>query len=324
MEEKKKAFNCRSVVQSYGSTLMCYQYSTYEQRLMMKIAELCQPAIEGTQYSEHMLTPYCTDGININMAVSVIDIVGKNTHNKQPLKDSLLNMQKNWVVQYYDKPAKVWRAAPVIYNLSLEERTGIIKFSCARWLIDYICDFRQGGFRKYNIAGALSLRSPYHARLYQLVSSLSNDISYNIEYLKKVLGVGDKFKRNTDFVRRCIAPAAKALENAGLNGFDYKLGRSENAKKKGADIITLVPIKREAQNIATVPIVGNERVKSLLITNCRMTQKEIASHIDDINAFACLPDCVQKLAEIINRAAKRRKNKGYVFAAIKAVLRCGR
>lgn len=324
MPEKKTIPSSSEIVQSYGSTIMCYNYSTYEQRLMMKIAELCQPAMNGTRYTDHLQTPFCTDGINVNMAVSVKDIVGGTTHNKQPLKDCLMNMQSNWVVQYYDKPSKVWRAAPVIYNLCLEERSGVIRFSCARWLVDYICDFRQGGFRRYNVSAALSLRSPYHARLYQLVASLSNEVSYSISSLKKILGVGDKFKRNTDFVRRCIAPAAKDLEDKGLNGFDFKLSRSENATVKGADLITFIPIKRENKAANVVPIVGNERIKTLLMANCKMTNKEISAHIDDINAFECLPDCVQKLSEIINRAAKKRKNKGYVFAAIKAVLRCGR
>lgn len=311
----------RDVVQSYGSTIMFYNYSTYQQRVMTKIAEFCQVAMKGESYAEHMQTPFCTDGVNVNMAIAVSDIVGKKTHNTEPLKTCLLGMQKDWVVQYYDKVARVWRAAPVIYNLSIEDRTGVIRFSCARWLIDYICDFRQGGYRQYNLAAALSFRSAYQARLYQITASLQREITYAIADLKAILGLKDKFKRNTDFIRRCIKPAEDMLQKKGLNGFKFELKRSEGIKKKGFDLITFHPIKRERKDTAPVsPVLDNEKVKVLLMTNCKMSNKEILSHEAEINAFCALPDCVAKLCDIINRAAKKRKNKGYVFAAIRSVL----
>lgn len=324
MEKKtaaKKMSECKDIVQSYGSTIMCYNYSTYQQRIMTKIAEFCQVAMRGENYAEHLNTPFCTDGVNINMAVAVSDIIGKS-HNKEPLKACLLDMQKSWVVQYYDKVAKVWRAAPVIYNLAIEDRTGVVRFSCAKWLIDYICDFRQGGYRKYNVQAALGIRSAYQARLYQMTASLQRDIAYNISNLKAILGLGDKMKRNTDFIRRCIKPAAEMLEKKGLNGFTFELKKSEESKKKGCDIIVFHPVKRENKEPVSpmLPALYDERVKVLLMTNCKMSNKEISAHIGEINAFCALPNCVQKLCEIINRAAKKRKNKGYVFAAIRSVI----
>lgn len=313
--------NNKEIVQSYGSTMMLYNYSTYQQRVMTKIAEFCQSAMQGYNYADHMTTPFCTDGINVNMAIAVSDIVGSKTHNKEPLKACLLAMQKDWVVQYYDKVAKVWHAAPVIYNLSIEDRSGVVRFSCARWLIDYICDFRQGGYRQYNLAAALSFRSAYHARLYQLTASLTKDISYPIATLKAILGLGDKFKRTTDFIRRCIVPAREMLKSRGLNGFSFELKRSEGYRLKGYDIIVFHPVKRERKDVTScVPILDNEKVKVLLMSNCKMSNKEILAHEAEINAFCALPDCVDKLCEIINRAAKKRKNKGYIFAAIRSVL----
>ena len=313
--------NNRDIVQSYGSTIMLYNYSTYQQRIMVKNAEFCQVAMRGANYAEHMTTPFCTDGVNVNMAIAVSDIVGKKTHNTEPLKACLLGMQKDWVVQYYDKVTKVWHAAPVIYNLSIEDRTGVVRFSCARWLIDYICDFRQGGYRQYNVAAALSFRSAYQARLYQITASLQRDITYSLADLKVILGLRDKFKRNTDFLRRCIIPAEKMLEDKGLNGFRYELKRSEGNKLKGFDLITFYPVKRERKGAAPIaPVLDNDKIKVLLMSNCKMSNKEILSHESEINAFCALPGCVDKLCEIINRAAKKRKNKGYVFAAIRSVL----
>lgn len=319
--ETSKEQTSRDIVQSYGSTMMLYNYSTYQQRVMTKIAEFCQVALQGANFAEHMTTPFCTDGVNVNMAIAVSDIVGKRTHNTEPLKACLLGMQKDWVVQYYDKVSKVWHAAPVIYNLSIEDRSGVVRFSCARWLIDYICDFRQGGYRQYNLAAALSFRSAYHARLYQLTASLQRDITYPIATLKAILGLKDKFKRNTDFLRRCIKPAQEILQDRGLNGFSYELKRSEGNKLKGCDLITLHPVKRERRDATPLsPVLDNDKVKVLLMSNCKMSNKEILAHEAEINAFCALPDCVDKLCEIINRAAKKRKNKGYVFAAIRSVL----
>ena len=88
MEKKtaaKKMSECTDIVQSYGSTIMCYNYTTYQQRIMTKIAEFCQVAMRGENYAEHLNTPFCTDGVNINMAVAVSDIIWKS-HNKETLK----------------------------------------------------------------------------------------------------------------------------------------------------------------------------------------------------------------------------------------------
>lgn len=316
------------IAQSRNSVLMSYNYGNYELRIMLHIARNAHAAaMKGSRYNDHLKEAYCTDGINLNMAIPIKQIIGK-THNYAPLKEKLLDMQSKWIVQYYDSIKKVWRASSVIYNIALEERTGIMRFSVAKWLVDYICDFRQGGYCEYDFENALSLRNPFAARLYLLMCSQKSKYNIKIEALKKLLGIGERYARTNDFIRRCIEPARAELEEKGFNGFTYELSRSKDKITKGADMITFAPIRREQRCKITIAQIRKDvlsipqQINEVLMIRLKLSSREIYNNKDMISAFAKNEGCINKLYEILQRAITKgvKNKKRYVLGAMKRSL----
>ena len=108
--------------------------------------------------------------------------------------------------------------SPFLYNIILEEGSGILRFSVAHWLVDYILDFTRGVCR-YDLQVALSFRSAYVARIYMLCAGQTSKFVVSVSFLKTFLGVEEKYKQTAMFLRRCIDPAVKEIEKKNVSGF---------------------------------------------------------------------------------------------------------
>lgn len=319
------------IAQSRGSALMVCNYNIYQERILLHIAKYVHSvAMKGSNYSEHLQRAYCVDDRNINMSLSVRELIG-STHNYAPLKSAIVQMQREWIVQYYDKISRKWYSGSIISNVELAERTGTLTFTVAKWLVEYIADFRQGGYVAYSFSNAIKIRNAYAARLYLLFCSATHEITYKIEQLRIWLGLKNKVKRNTDFIRRIIEPARAELEKRAFNGFTYRLSRSAECKTRSKDQITFCPIKREHSSKLTIAEMRrdvlsiNHAVIEILMSRLCMSTREIYNNKDLLCRFSSNVDCISKLTEIINRAFKKdfRDKKRYVIGAIKKALQQG-
>lgn len=314
-------------VQSYMSVMLFGKFSVYQTRIFLKIVQRAQQFFkaEGKRYADFLQQAYSMDGYNVNFAVPVQEIVGEKCHNYQPLKEAIKDMERTWHVEYYDIDKKIWHATPVIFNVTIEEQSGILRFVSANWLIKLIGDFRKFGFRTYDYDVAMSLRNPNTAKLYLLTCSQDKPLTYNLEQMKKWLGVEGTYKRPADFARRCLDPAMKELEQKKVNGFNYEFIHEREGKKtspiKG---IKLIPIKREkkhidaAQQRADIETSLPPNVVNYLSVNCGFSIKELARIKADLIAFCRLTDWEWKLTDIITRARQKRRNKGWIIRAIQS------
>lgn len=314
-------------VQSYLSVFMYGHFSIYETRIFLKIVQRAQGIIkaQGTKYSDFIDKAYRMDGYNVNFAVPIMEIVGEKCHNTLPLKNAIVNMERNWIVQHYDVEKKQWFATPIIYNARIEEKSGILRFSVADWIVYYIADFGKYGYREYDFEVAMYLRNPAAARLYMLTCSMTSPLTYNIENIKNWLGMADKYKRNSDFLRKVIEPARIALDKAGVNGFKYEIEKERKGRATAAiSKIKFIPVKRAdkmkdaSQVRAEIETLLPANLVNYLYTQVGMKASEIYRVKDDWLAFTGNKDWQWKLTDIIERARKGRKNHGWIISAIRS------
>lgn len=312
-------------IQSYYSLIARGDFTIYEMRIFLLMAKRVQPLYIGHKYADFLLRPICTDGVNLNFAVPLSALIGGKSHNYEPLKKAIRHMEKEWHIEFYNTQEKIWSASSVIYNVQIYEREGFMRFSCPKWLIDYIADIRNGGYRIYDFERAMSLRNPNAARWYLITCSLEKTQYYKVSELKQMFGVGDKYKSISDFIRRCIKPAARELENRGFNGFTYESVNSKASKINGIEpMIKISPVKREYKNhekIENVQINVQNQLPEVMVNyfiyELNFSWIELRNNMKTLLKFSQRLGWDNKLYEIVERARRKNKNHGYIIQGIK-------
>lgn len=311
--------------QSYDSVIFRHDFNIYEMRVMMQVVKASQQLLKNKERrEEYIRAPLGRDGVNVNFAVPLSSLLGPKTHNYDPLKKALKNMMQHWIIEYWDREKGVWRSTSFLYNVSIEERSGLCRFSMAQWLIGYLCDFRRGGFRQYDYEVSMSFRNSNTARLYLLTASMTKPIFYPFEELKKILGVVGKYQRAASFVQRILDPAAKELEDRGLNGFRVELVREfPNRKRSAVKGFNLIPLKRgdkpkstteqKADILADVPA----SCISYLARQLGFSFREIKNLHPALTDFVKMDGWEQTLASIGERSKFKHRTHGWIVRAIR-------
>lgn len=315
--------------QSYYSVIMRYRFNIYQMRILLKIVQRARLATKGKgKYSDYLNKAYTADNINYNFVIPYEELTGGKTHNFEPLRKSLKDIENNWHVEHWDKKQGIWSYTSLVYNVRIDEHNGMVMFSAAKWLIDYILDFSNGGYREYDFEVAMSLRNPFSARLYMLMCSQTQAITWKVDNVKDFLGLHDKYKRVNDFVRKVIKPAKEELDNQKVNSFSYEVKKYYDQNKQAYEsVITFMPIKKEAisKNLTDQIKEYNEQIPKIfttyLSTQFMFTWKELKANQATLAAFCKLGDWQEKFNGIAERTRRKRRGHGYIIAAIKSVLK---
>lgn len=310
-----------NVVQNYLVSIMKGNFSLYETRLFTKIVLQANTVIKGRRASSLMGKAVCVDGINCNMSIPVSDIISDNSHDYKTVIHAAFDLQDK-VIQYYDRRQKRWTLYRdhLINNVVYKEGSGVIRFTVSLWLLEYILDFINGNFSMYDFESALKLPSAYAVRLYWLTCSMSAPVCYPIQMLREMLGVGDKYKQNRDFIRRCIETPRKILEDYNLNGFSWQKGPGRGAKAT----LKFSPIKRQTEKTsqlvaqASVSAWCKPSIRQYLLTAAYFDNKELNANKDTLFLFSKLPDADEQIIKIVHRARQKRASKGYIINAMKS------
>lgn len=311
-------------VQSYYSTIMRHDFTVYEMRIMLKIVQRTRLITYGKKYADYLRKPFDSSGLNLDFAIPLKEFLGKS-HNYEPLKQALRSMQEKWKVEYYDKEKRCWHLSSMINNVVIEERLGILRFSSPRWLVEYICDFSNGGYREYDFEMAMSMRNAFAARFYLITCSMNKPLLFNYDELKRVLGVEDKYKRFPDFERRVLKPAMRELEKRGCNGFSYDVIREVKDKPSSrVYALRIKPVKREKNAVREVEVRKgwNEKVPPILTAylaqNFNFSFSELKGNMNTLAEFCKRKDWQEKFFEITERTRRKNKNHGYLISALKS------
>lgn len=306
-----------NTVQSYVFSAFRAPMSLLEMRIILKIVEACQPALKGVILNDVIGRKLSADGVNLNLSVRIQELIGADDHHYKACINALKTLAGK-VIACQDED-KVYRVSSVIYNIEWQRGTGVISFSVAKWVVEKILDFSMG-YTKYEMESAMALPSANAMRLYLMMASASRPITYSLDFLKAMLGVSDKYSQSTDFIKRCLAPAATEMEKQKLNGF------SITPLKEGKKItkVLLSPVKRQTISQAaqaaqlSLNMWGDPLLMRLLLSSCQFTSRELNANKAVIFKFGQIPYWQDSIAAIIERQRRYRKTKGYIIAAMKS------
>lgn len=329
-----------NVIQSYLTTVMKGDFSLYETRIFVKIVEHANQLLNGQRITNILGTAVSVDGITANIEIPIKEILTDGTNDYGKVYKAACSLS-NKTIEYYDRKKGKWtkNTAPdgkggvryythLIDNIRYPEGDGLIKFTCAAWLLQYILDFVNGNFSMYDLATALCLPSAYCVRMYWLTCSMTKPIPYPIQMLREMLGVGDKYPRPKDFIRRVIAPPARIFEQRGLNGYVFKaIHKHADSRTSKITAILLIPVKRQEpstkQLAAKLPANSwiPSELRQYLSTKEQFTAEDFAKLKDDLFEFTNIPKWRDIIVHIANNAAKQRAGKGYIINGIRSEIR---
>lgn len=218
--------NNRLILQSYTLTAIRNNFGLYAQRLIVRIAEKMQYRLQDADFATKKITP--TDK-RLEWEFKVADIAMDNNNYAKVKAD----LRKVLDAKIYYENSKYWEEGVLFTNIKYEDGNVSVKINDTYW--NLFIEFSKG-YKRYELETALSLKSRYSLRLYQLLSENEQPITYTIEWLKKFFGVEDKYKLTKDFVKKVIIPTQKELDETSPMSFDYSL--NVKSKGRGRPVIT--------------------------------------------------------------------------------------
>lgn len=214
----------KDLIESYKLTTVRDRIGIYGQRLILRLVEFAtaEGATQGLDFknghdlrkvtiTEDLFQSYKT----VTMPLSYI--TGDSDNRSKPRASIKALMQE--IIEAEDEDGD-WFAFPFLSYAQV--KNGMLTVDVRKELWQVFMDFRKG-FRRFELQAALQLKSTYSLRLYKLMSE-QKDITYldfQLDELKKMLGVGDKYPRAYDFFKYVIDPAKEELDRVAPWSFSY-------------------------------------------------------------------------------------------------------
>lgn len=275
-------------IQSYILTVAKYDSNIYAKRILNYIVKANQDYIQGKKLNDVVKIDHNLFRNRIyTLELKDVLMGDKDTHYNR-IKDAF-NILQNKFIMFDDDDDYV--RVPFITALHIQKSKGFATFSMAEPIYRAFSDYTRG-FRKYKLSVSFSLTSVYSMRLYELVSGQTKPMTYNIEALKEMFEIKDRYRDIKDLVRRVIEPAKKELTEKAPYTFDYKLNIDKDHKGRGRKpykSITITPIhqpEKEDQNTEAAEIAKRVDLSTYLskgevdyiIENFGLTKKGIKNN----------------------------------------------
>ena len=318
----QKKQSSRMVLQGYDLTTAKYKTNLYQKRMMLAIVSAAQAKLEGERHIAGrqfkieegefptIIVPVelilqNDESSNIYaVRKAAIDFVGRTIE--------YMDVDKNWIV-----------FSPLI-SVLMPHYGGMIHLHVHKLFWEAILDYRSG-YRKFDVSKALSLKSVYAIRFYEIISGKKDPITYSLNELKTMFAIKDKYKLTADFVRYVIEPAKRELDLASPYSFDYK------PVKDGRKIVafTFTPIhypQREDNDAVERDLlrkvnlswdIRDRNIRKYLIESIGFTETEIKNNIEVFRRAAeLLPDCLNELAILKGKSHDKKNPKGWIIRAL--------
>ena len=187
-----------------------YTLSTTEQKIVIYL--ISQIKASDTELKEVSLS------IKEFARLAGIDINGK-VYSR--IKDQIQTLaDKSW---WLDLPGEKQVLFRFIDTAMIEKGSGIIKIKLHSSLEPYLIGLREN-FTKYELINVLILKSKYSIRLYEILKSYLWQGSWDVDIdtLRKMLEIGDKYTEFKEFRRRVLVPAVNEINKYTDLELDYK------------------------------------------------------------------------------------------------------
>lgn len=223
----------KEVLQGYVFTAAKYDFSRYEKLIMYKLVEIAQKDMKGKRLDESYIIGKTLFDDRI-IEIPVKEFIPSGDKNHTQLKKALLSLRNKTIV-YED--SEEWRPIGIIEKPLIKKYSDIVRFEVQPLIWEAILNFTKGHSR-YELNAAMSFKSVFAMRFFEMFSKNLNPVTYRIETLKERFGMSDKYNgRPSDFIKNVVNVAKKELDLKSEYSFNY----STFKKGKKTDSIRFVP-----------------------------------------------------------------------------------
>ena len=310
----------KEVIQSYLMTTARYDFSVDEKRVLTRLVEMFQPMLEGKKLVGKIEQDLFQTW---HLTIPIKQFIGGND-NYQRVRNAIFALNDKKFIYTDDEVEEVIRIVemPKIY------KRGIIQFCLNPKIVQCFLNMSKG-FSKYELEVSLSFKSVYSMRLYELLAGQLHALTYNIETLKQMFQVEDKYVRNSDFVNRVILVAKMELDKKSPITFTYRI----NKRGRRWHSITFqvhkqpqfqdgeIELSKLKRRVDPSLLLGRE-IYRYLISTCGFENRELKNNLALFGKAMDLfgeEELLNSIRKIQFRARKASNPKGYIINALKSM-----
>lgn len=316
-------FQHNLISQSYIFTILRYNFSIYEKRILYRLIEIAQAETEGIKLCENLRQIHKPqEDREIELAIKSILVPGdKGSRNQNyRLVTAACNSLCSKTLQYIDETGKII-IDPIIYHVNITP--GSLNFTVADWVWSAILDLSKG-YRSYDIAIAMRLRSPYAMRFFEILAGQEKPITLSVSFLREIFYVECKYKQTKDFEKRILVASQKELDRISPYSFIFEPGfvgkkiasytffRTENKRNKN-ELLDEMYTKKSTNSLKI-----NLSVYDYLKYSCDFNDDEIRKNTQTLlEGQKNIPNFLYFLSTVRPNANRKRSPKAYIIGTIK-------
>lgn len=324
--EKESSNDSKMVMKPRDIILGKYKFNIYQKRMELYIVNEAQAAIQGERNIAGRKIP--SDGLHPTIEIPLNLILQDEDESNYSIVKKSAKAMTGKVIEYTDADG-TWTVISPIISVKIPRYSPTMHVEVHREMWNAILDYRQG-WRKFDINAALSLKSVYSIKLYELISLHTEELKYSVSDFKDFFGVGDKYKDTFDFIRRVIDPVKKELDESSPWTFDYEIyraGKSDRSKIIGFSIRphangdrALESERKElTKQIHLSAFIPDYQVRKYLLDSIGFTRAELCGEKNKrLLAIACevIPDLIDVLSLLKAKSREKNDPKGWIIGAL--------
>ena len=327
----------KNVIQSYMLTTARYDFSVYEKRILYRLVELAQAELQGKNFAEWIGMKVETNLFgdkDITMPVRYI-LANEEDNNYTKAKKAFKAMSNRTIEQ---TKGNVWYLDHMLERVRVNFGTGVAKFRVSPNVWNIVLDFTKG-YRKYELKTTMQFKSVYSMRFYELLSGQNKPLNYSIDEIRKMFSIEKKLKKIDRLESVVFEVAQKELDENSPYSFTWEREEVASRGRNGKKVVgyTFYPKyiqknrDQELEKRELTAKVGNitgpygmlkKEVSDYLLYNMKMTKEEINANKNlFLTAQKELPNLVDELANLKERAAKNGKGIGWIINGLKGKMK---
>ena len=327
----------KNVIQSYMLTTARYDFSVYEKLILYRLVELAQAELQGKNFAEWIGMKVETNLFgdkDITMPVRYI-LANEEDNNYTKAKKAFKAMSNRTIEQ---TKGNVWYLDHMLERVRVNLGTGVAKFRVSPNVWNIVLDFTKG-YRKYELKTTMQFKSVYSMRFYELLSGQNKPLNYSIDEIRKMFSIEKKLKKIDRLESVVFEVAQKELDENSPYSFTWEREEVASRGRNGKKVVgyTFYPKyiqknrDQELEKRELTAKVGNitgpygmlkKEVSDYLLYNMKMTKEEINANKNlFLTAQKELPNLVDELANLKERAAKNGKGIGWIINGLKGKMK---
>ena len=235
----------QNLAQSYIVTTAMYDFTVYEKRIVYNLIKCAQKELFDMIRSRNLKLRHRTEkNVTVKLPVNAC-LTGSDDKNHSRIKEAMESLTRKTITY---SNGDTWNCYSLLPSSSLDEKTCIMTLEIHRDVWDALRNLSMG-YSEYDYNVAFSLQSPYSMRLYELLCSQSEPITYSIGKIRDMFVLKDKYAKTKDLIHRVVEQAQKELDEKSPVSFTFT--RILTGRKVTA--IRFTPVRKEPLKEFSLP-----------------------------------------------------------------------